>query len=396
MIVDDASYLEEPFFQDGPIANAANVASTAGVSYFSAAGNANVIVGGHNVSSYQAQYRSTACPTGTSFDEPLHDCHNFDPNGGTSGSDQITLAPGGGFALDLQWAQPWGGVTTDLDAFVINASGTVVAESEINNLASQEPFEILGYQNTTATSETDRIVIGRYAGNQLPTLKFIFAGSAGITGVQFNTSTGGDIIGPSIFGHNGTTSVGTTGRSRTTIRPPQRTTRHAVRNTALRSDAKRCRARHTRGARETRLRCHRRRAEQLLRRGNRHNVAIRRHVGRRAASRGHRRAPRRARPCPHSRASHGDSLRHPRAGHQQRHARRGRRRIPRRGGCACERHAASRHGQPRVRDERERPRQRSVVGRAGESELPGKRIQGHTRAERRPRNPAYVQLERHD
>ena len=37
-------------------------------------------------------------------------CHNFDPTGGTSNGDQITLAPGGGFGLDLQWAQPWGAV----------------------------------------------------------------------------------------------------------------------------------------------------------------------------------------------------------------------------------------------------------------------------------------------
>ena len=63
MLVDDVSYLDEPFFQDGPIANAANAASAAGVPYFSAAGNANVIVGGNNVSSYEAPaFRPTPCP----------------------------------------------------------------------------------------------------------------------------------------------------------------------------------------------------------------------------------------------------------------------------------------------------------------------------------------------
>ena len=51
VLVDDVSYFNEPFFQNGPIANAANAASQAGVANFSAAGNANVIVAGKNVSS---------------------------------------------------------------------------------------------------------------------------------------------------------------------------------------------------------------------------------------------------------------------------------------------------------------------------------------------------------
>ena len=208
VLVDDVSYLDEPFFQDGPLANAVNAASAAGVPYFSAAGNANVIVGGANVSSYEASaFRATSCPV---LDEPAVSCHDFDPTGGTSNTDQITLAPGGGFGLDLQWAQPQGAVSTDLDAFVISASGSILAESEVKNPASQVPFEFLDYSNSTASSQTVRIVIAKYSGLADPRLKFVLLGASGITGVQFAHSAGGDIVGPSIFGHNGTSTVGST------------------------------------------------------------------------------------------------------------------------------------------------------------------------------------------
>jgi hypothetical protein len=208
--VDDAEYINEPFFQDGPIANAANAATAAGVPYFAAAGNSNVEVGGNNVSSYEAPtLRPLTCPAGIAAIEPLLGCHNFDTTGGTDTGDDITLAPGGSFAVDLQWAQPWGAVTSDYDLFIVNSSGTVVGGSGSDNLASQRPYEFAGYQNTTASPQTVHIAIGKYAGGDAR-LKFVLLGASGITAVQYNTSTGGDIVGPSIFGHNGTSTVAST------------------------------------------------------------------------------------------------------------------------------------------------------------------------------------------
>ena len=64
IIVDDVSYFAEPFYQDGPIAKAVNDVRAAGVDYFSSAANNNIIVGGHDVASYEAVdgYRATTCP----------------------------------------------------------------------------------------------------------------------------------------------------------------------------------------------------------------------------------------------------------------------------------------------------------------------------------------------
>ncbi|MDQ1480569.1 MAG: hypothetical protein QOI44_1430, partial [Actinomycetota bacterium] len=210
VLVDDISYLDEPFFQDGPIANAANAASAAGVPYFSAAGNFNVIVGGSDVSSYETpMLRSVTCPSQVSAIEPVDGCHDFNPTAGADTGDDITLAPGGGFGVDLQWAQPLGGVTSDYDIFIANATNSIVAHSTADNITSQKPFEFTGYTNSSGSPQTVHIIIVKYAGPDAR-FKFVMVGSGGITGVQYNATTGGDIVGPAIFGHNGTSTVGST------------------------------------------------------------------------------------------------------------------------------------------------------------------------------------------
>src|SRR5436190_15230401 len=211
VLVDDVSYFNEPFFQNGPIANAANAASRAGVGYFSAAGNENVIVGGKNVSSYEAPaLRAASCAASVLALEPLLACHDFDPGASVDNTDSVTVAPGGGFAVDLQWAQPWGRVTSDLDVFIVDAQGRVVGASATDNSQSQQPFEFANFTNSTAATQTVSIVVGNFAGTANPRLKFLLANASGIAAVEHNTSTAPDIVGPTIFGHNGAATVGST------------------------------------------------------------------------------------------------------------------------------------------------------------------------------------------
>jgi len=211
VLVDDVFFPDEPFFQDGPVATAASTAVAAGVPYFTAAGNANAIVGGNNVASYEAPaYRVAACPTFTNLGYPVQDCHDFDPGPGVDPGDAITVQPGGGFDLDLQWAQPRGAVTSDYDLFVVNGSGTIVAHSSIDNTSAQEPVEFLSWGNTSGVAQTVRLVIARFSHDSAtPRLKMVFLDSGGITSVQWNASNAGDIVGPGIVGHAGTDGVAT-------------------------------------------------------------------------------------------------------------------------------------------------------------------------------------------
>ena len=172
-----------------------------------------MVVGGNNVSSYETPtFRSTTCPASVvAFDATYTGCHNFDPSGGTDNSDNITLAPGGGVGIDLQWAQPWGDVTNDYDVLLLSASGTtILTGSNTDSLGFQEPVEFFGYTNETASSQTVQLVIAKYSGATDSRMKFVMVGSSGISAVQYNASSGVDVVGPSIFGHNGAESVGTT------------------------------------------------------------------------------------------------------------------------------------------------------------------------------------------
>ena len=64
MIVDDVSYFEEPFFQDGPVSVAIAEVVAKGVAYFAATGNDNLVSGGKDIASWETPaFRDAAgCP----------------------------------------------------------------------------------------------------------------------------------------------------------------------------------------------------------------------------------------------------------------------------------------------------------------------------------------------
>lgn len=201
VIADDITYYDEPMFQEGPIDVAVDDVTQAGATYFSSAGNENVVVGGQNIGSYEAPaYRGTPCPAG--FSSYL-DCHNFTTTSGKDATSTYTISNGGYIAVDLQWAQPWYGVTTDLDIYLINQAGSVLARSIYNSISVGEPYELLSYTNSTGVAQNVSVVIGRYSGAALPRLKYVLVRGAGITYAEYATGAGGDIVGPTIFGHNG-------------------------------------------------------------------------------------------------------------------------------------------------------------------------------------------------
>ena len=209
IITDDVTYFDEPMFQKGPIDAAVDDVTASGVSYFSSAGNSNLVVGGRNVGSYEAPaYRPTTCPDVLSGSGYL-DCHDFDPTAGIDTEANYTLSDGGYLAIDLQWAEPWNGVSTDLDVYLIDADTGDVLDWSVNfnpgASGTQEPFEYMGsYANNTGASEHVEVVIARWSGTAARSrLKYVITRSEGVTSVEHNRSRGADTVGPTIFGHNG-------------------------------------------------------------------------------------------------------------------------------------------------------------------------------------------------
>jgi len=237
VIVDDVIYLEEPFFQDGPVAVAVNDVTAQGATYFSSAGNNNLIDGaGNDIASWEAsRYRDTPCPPalvaalGTEF------CMDFNPASGP-GSDpdptfEITVSRGATLTVGLQWSEPWNGVTADLDAFLLDdedvpipAIGTfpVVGSfndnpSKVEDGGTQRPVETFSWTNRASEPQRVRLAINRCFGapchptaseTAMPRLKVaLLQNGSGVTSTEYPTSSGEDVVGPTIFGHNGTSGA---------------------------------------------------------------------------------------------------------------------------------------------------------------------------------------------
>lgn len=209
VIADDVFYLEEPFFQDGPVATAINSVTARGVAYFTAAGNDNVVEGGADVASYEAPFRDAgSCPLGVPPAET--ECMDFDP--GETGIDnrfELEVEPDDEVRLDLQWAEPWFGVQTNLDAYLLDGAGSVLSEDTRANETT--PFEFLAWKNKTGLPQTVGLAIPRHAGSAPdPLLKFVQVGN-GVSDVvptpeQLETSAA-DTIGPTVIGHSGASAA---------------------------------------------------------------------------------------------------------------------------------------------------------------------------------------------
>jgi Subtilase family len=215
VLVDDVFYLEEPFFQDGPVAVAASKAIAEGVSYISAAGNDNLIdAEGHDIASWETPaYRDAgSCPPEVEAipgGKGEH-CLDFDPGSKVDKTFGIKVEAGETLTVDLQWDEAWNGVGTDIDSFLLNASGGLVKESIEDNVhTSQMPVEVIDWTNASSTAKTVQLVANRFAGSDSPAVKFaLVENGRGVEATEYpRSSTGADTVGPTIFGHSGSASV---------------------------------------------------------------------------------------------------------------------------------------------------------------------------------------------
>jgi subtilisin family serine protease len=206
VIVDDVTYFEEPFFQDGPVAAAVDAAAAAEVVYLSAAGNNNLFDGEENeIGSWEAPaYRDSGnCPAAIRSIGGLNGSHclDFHPGADVDRTFGIKVKSKETLSVDLQWAEPRNGVGTDIDAFLIDAGGNLLTTSTENNVATGEPIEIIQWTNSSGGERTVQLVVNRFSGPD-PRLKFILLQNGGeLNATEYPRSGGGDVVGPTVFGH---------------------------------------------------------------------------------------------------------------------------------------------------------------------------------------------------
>lgn len=217
VIADDVTYFEEPFFQEGPVGVAVSKVTASGVSYFSSAANNNLISGGKDIASWEAPGFRDAGSCAIGLPTYAKHCMDFNPDAPVDTTFGVKVSSGATLRVDLQWKQPWHGVTTDLDAYLLNSANELLASSENTNaMSTQMPFEFLPWTNKTGTAQTVRIAINRCdstcggasgGDGGSPRLKFAFLeNGGGVTATEYPESSPGpegDVVGPTIFGHNG-------------------------------------------------------------------------------------------------------------------------------------------------------------------------------------------------
>jgi hypothetical protein len=127
VIADDVGYFDEPFFQDGIVAQAIDAVAANGVAVFSAAGNNGTLAYDNTAPNFS--FVSTSAPN--SGEHLL----NFDATGATTTTSlPVTigsLIPGEFVAIVVAWDQPYvtgapnsGGSTSHIDVCITGASGT--------------------------------------------------------------------------------------------------------------------------------------------------------------------------------------------------------------------------------------------------------------------------------
>ena len=182
VIVDDLTYLTEPFLQDGVVAKAVNAAKTLGVTYFSSAGNfAN--------KSYEKNFTPVDASSIGFIGKTAHDFS------GTGDIFQHITLPPGNYTIVLQWVDniystgQMQGTNYDLDMFwTSNTDGTGLKGFNRDNRFG-DPLEILPFTISAITDASFLIVNNTPGGNPARIKYIIYRGDVKILEYNEGTST---------------------------------------------------------------------------------------------------------------------------------------------------------------------------------------------------------------
>ncbi len=211
VIVDDVTYLAEPFFQQGgAIQTAVAEVMAQGVSYFTSASNQGTNFYQHGFAGVQTKLPGLA---GT------YKAQNFGTAAAPNFMQSLTIAPGRTMTLDLQWDQPFAsisgtGAAGSIGLVLYNAAGKIVATA-LANRTGADPVQTLRFTNNTASGDF-RLAIVTNGGTVAPNLfKYIVYGQ----GTTINDANAGQGSG-TVIGHEmqaGVNSVGAIGAASTPL-----------------------------------------------------------------------------------------------------------------------------------------------------------------------------------
>jgi hypothetical protein len=211
VIADDLGYFDEPFFQDGILAQAVDTVEANGVAYFSAAGNDGTLA--YDNTNTASSFTTIASSTALNAGELLL---NFAASGATvAASLPVTIAslvPGEFVAIVVEWDQPYvtgapnsGGATSQIDVCLVGSGPDQIMDYDGNtatcsgpNAVGSDSYQVMIVGNPANASgntaaENLNIQVGLAGGSAPPgrikvAVEDDGAGST-INGFQTNTAT---------------------------------------------------------------------------------------------------------------------------------------------------------------------------------------------------------------
>ena len=222
VIADDVAYYDEPYFQDGLVAEAIATVEAQGVTYFTAAGNNGDLSYENTTPSFVTL--STSGPTANEY------LLNFDASGQTT-TDYLPVSvpammPGDSVAIVLEWDQPYvtgalasGGATSQLNLCVTGGSGVTIIDYDGNtvsctgaNALGIDPYQVLIIANPANASRNSaaqelHIIAGLANGTAAPGRIIVSVEDDGIGSsiTQFATNSA------TIQGHHNAATAATVG-----------------------------------------------------------------------------------------------------------------------------------------------------------------------------------------
>jgi Subtilase family len=206
VIADDIGYFDEPFFQDGIVAQAIDSVEANGVAYFSAAGNDGTLAYDNTAPSFATL--SSSAPNSGEY------LLNFDTTGATTTTTlPVTIAsliPGEYVAIVVEWDQPYvtgapnsGGATSSIDVCVTGSGADQILDYDGNaatcsgaNTTGVDSYQVMIVGNPAnatgnTAAENINIVVGLAGGTKAPGhIKVVVEDDgAGSTINKFQTNT---------------------------------------------------------------------------------------------------------------------------------------------------------------------------------------------------------------
>ncbi|MFT6998430.1 MAG: hypothetical protein ACJAQ4_002191 [Cryomorphaceae bacterium] len=162
VIVDDITYINEPFFRDGIVAQAVDAVSSTGTAYFSAAGN-------FGTKSWEGDFSPTDAPG-----DLTGEAHNFAADEEGNDIYQNITVDSGDYTLVLQWddgTPEFDNTASDFDIYLVNNEGEILFGFNRDNTGGS-PFEVLPF-TVQADNTFANFLIVRASGSAPAFLKYI-------------------------------------------------------------------------------------------------------------------------------------------------------------------------------------------------------------------------------